>query len=79
MQRWKKFSRNPLGRTKLIYANGSSRPRCVYCGRSLSGDFKITSNSSGCVRCGCGYTNYFQLIDEYLWEVTVRKTETNRR
>ena len=74
MQKWMRFSRNPLERVKLVYTMGYSKPRCIYCARSLVGDFKISSNSSGYVYCKCGYTNLFELVGEFLWEVTVRRT-----
>ena len=73
MERWKRFSRNPLERMKVVYTKDSSIPRCVNCARSLTGDFKIRTNSSGYIHCRCGNTNYFELIAEFLWEVTVRR------
>jgi len=75
MERWKRFSRNPLERVKIAYTKRSYIVRCLNCGQALSGDFKICSNSSGHIFCRCGYTNYFRLIGEFLWKVTIRKRE----
>ena len=74
MERWENFSRNPLERMKIAYTKHSSIVKCLNCGCALRGDFKIHTNSSGYLYCRCGYTNYFELIGEFLWEVTVGKT-----
>jgi hypothetical protein len=59
---------------KIAYTKHSSIIECLNCGFALKGDFKIRANSSGCLYCRCDCTNYFELIGEFLWEVTVGKT-----
>lgn len=75
MEKWKKFSRDPLKRVKIAYTGQSSIVRCVNCGRVLTSEFKIANNDAGYQTCRCGYTNYFKCIGDFLWAVVVGKTE----
>jgi hypothetical protein len=73
MEKWKKYSDDPLERVKIVSVRDSSRVKCLNCGRILKSEFKLWDDGSGAHRCRCGYFNYFVLIGEYLWEVRLIK------
>ena len=79
MEKWKKFSRDPLKRVKIASTRHSSKVKCVNCGRVLTSEFKIANNDAGYQRCRCGYTNYFTCKGDFLWEVIVGKTEEGQQ
>ena len=78
MEKWKKFSRDPLRRVKIAYTEHSSKVKLVNCGRVLKNEFKVTNNDAGYQTCRCDYTNYFTCIGDFLLEVIVEKTEMKR-
>ncbi len=75
MNRWKKYSRNPLERVKIVNTKHSSKVNCLNCGRILRSEFRLCTNTSGYQKCGCGYENHFVLIGDFLWEVGLSKIE----
>jgi hypothetical protein len=73
MEMWKKYSDDPIGRIKVVSTVGSSKMRCLNCGRFLKGQFRLWDNDSGTQSCGCGFLNYFTLVGDFLWEVRIIK------
>jgi len=80
MQAWKKDSSNPLERVKIICTKYSDEEEeCLNCGRTLNSEFVLSNNEAGYQTCPCGYTNIFETINFYVWVMTLRKTEENKR
>ena len=73
MERWKRYSSNPLERIKIVRTKYSPIVKCLNCGRILTGEFVIHCNDEGYQTCPCGCINFFTLIGDFTWEVCLIK------
>lgn len=82
MEKWKKYSRNLLERVKIVSSKHSSKVNCLNCGRILRSEPILCTNDELYQFCPCGYKNYFTLVGDYLWEVSlvaIKRKEPNTK
>ncbi len=60
---------------RIVRTNDSSEVSCLNCGRFLWGKFVQCNNDEGYHVCPCGYLNYFTLIGDHKWEVSLKKNK----
>ena len=75
MRKWIRYSKNPEDRIRYVSIKYTTKVNCLNCRRILRSEFKLCSNDEGYQTCQCGYTNYFTLVGDHLWEQSIGKSE----